>query len=123
MFFLNNINAKSVKSKSRSKNLFSSSAAAVLTSVAFMTVAQTANAQVVVDVTDCADLETGTFDNPASGMGATVNIDVSDTCTLTSGDIIDLENDQQDDVTINICLLYTSPSPRDATLSRMPSSA
>ena len=28
-------------------------------------------------------------------------------------------------VTINIeaCLLYTSPSPRDATLSRMPSSA
>ena len=25
--------------------------------------------------------------------------------------------------TIEICLLYTSPSPRDATLSRMPSSA
>ena len=25
--------------------------------------------------------------------------------------------------TINFCLLYTSPSPRDATLSRMPSSA
>ena len=25
--------------------------------------------------------------------------------------------------THNICLLYTSPSPRDATLSRMPSSA
>ena len=25
--------------------------------------------------------------------------------------------------TVNICLLYTSPSPRDATLSRMPSSA
>ena len=25
--------------------------------------------------------------------------------------------------TINACLLYTSPSPRDATLSRMPSSA
>ena len=24
---------------------------------------------------------------------------------------------------IGICLLYTSPSPRDATLSRMPSSA
>ena len=27
------------------------------------------------------------------------------------------------DVKFNICLLYTSPSPRDATLSRMPSSA
>ena len=26
-------------------------------------------------------------------------------------------------VSINSCLLYTSPSPRDATLSRMPSSA
>ena len=26
-------------------------------------------------------------------------------------------------ITINDCLLYTSPSPRDATLSRMPSSA
>ena len=25
--------------------------------------------------------------------------------------------------TVNSCLLYTSPSPRDATLSRMPSSA
>ena len=25
--------------------------------------------------------------------------------------------------TLDICLLYTSPSPRDATLSRMPSSA
>ena len=120
MFFLNNINAKSVKSKSRSKNLFSSSAAAVLTSVAFMTVAQTANAQVVVDVTDCAELESGTFDNPASGMGATVNIDVSDTCTLTSGDIIDLENDQQDDVTINIAsgttLINTDTSDEDVVI-------
>ena len=27
------------------------------------------------------------------------------------------------DVELNRCLLYTSPSPRDATLSRMPSSA
>ena len=26
-------------------------------------------------------------------------------------------------ITASICLLYTSPSPRDATLSRMPSSA
>ena len=27
------------------------------------------------------------------------------------------------DLYANVCLLYTSPSPRDATLSRMPSSA
>ena len=32
------------------------------------------------------------------------------------------DNDYRDDRTV-ICLLYTSPSPRDATLSRMPSSA
>ena len=30
-------------------------------------------------------------------------------------------NDNQEK--IDLCLLYTSPSPRDATLSRMPSSA
>ena len=27
------------------------------------------------------------------------------------------------DSMVRVCLLYTSPSPRDATLSRMPSSA
>ena len=32
-------------------------------------------------------------------------------------------NDRSQDRTADICLLYTSPSPRDATLSRMPSSA
>ena len=30
---------------------------------------------------------------------------------------------QQFAIAIETCLLYTSPSPRDATLSRMPSSA
>ena len=35
---------------------------------------------------------------------------------------IDLE-DQINETSISTCLLYTSPSPRDATLSRMPSSA
>ena len=34
----------------------------------------------------------------------------------------DLQIDKGSDVII-FCLLYTSPSPRDATLSRMPSSA
>ena len=33
------------------------------------------------------------------------------------------EDGVDNSVTINTCLLYTSPSPRDATLSRMPSSA
>ena len=31
--------------------------------------------------------------------------------------------DDNGSVHVNFCLLYTSPSPRDATLSRMPSSA
>ena len=31
--------------------------------------------------------------------------------------------DQDDSMPSKACLLYTSPSPRDATLSRMPSSA
>ena len=37
------------------------------------------------------------------------------------GDILTYEYDVEN--TGNVCLLYTSPSPRDATLSRMPSSA
>ena len=32
-------------------------------------------------------------------------------------------NDDRAQLKLEICLLYTSPSPRDATLSRMPSSA
>ena len=34
-----------------------------------------------------------------------------------------LGGDKVHDIANYICLLYTSPSPRDATLSRMPSSA
>ena len=32
-------------------------------------------------------------------------------------------NQEQITAMLTVCLLYTSPSPRDATLSRMPSSA
>ena len=44
------------------------------------------------------------------------------------GDVLGfyVEDAREDDggiVLLNSCLLYTSPSPRDATLSRMPSSA
>ena len=38
---------------------------------------------------------------------------------LTEPSLDELDNIERH----NICLLYTSPSPRDATLSRMPSSA
>ena len=34
-----------------------------------------------------------------------------------------IDDDSQTDIINNSCLLYTSPSPRDRTRSRMPSSA
>ena len=37
--------------------------------------------------------------------------------------MVDLIEQKISSRSINSCLLYTSPSPRDATLSRMPSSA
>ena len=50
-----------------------------------------------------------------------------DTVTDWRGDTITMVNDADgrmiDVARSNGCLLYTSPSPRDATLSRMPSSA
>ena len=36
---------------------------------------------------------------------------------------VNLANKDDVELAIECCLLYTSPSPRDATLSRMPSSA
>ena len=38
-------------------------------------------------------------------------------------ELVSLLGEKNNDVNLNACLLYTSPSPRDATLSRMPSSA
>ena len=40
---------------------------------------------------------------------------------VVTGEYLD-ENDV-DRIAVNFCLLYTSPSPRDRTRSRMPSSA
>ena len=43
--------------------------------------------------------------------------------SVRSGDVIaEIETDKAT-MEVEACLLYTSPSPRDATLSRMPSSA
>ena len=70
---------------------------------------------------------TGEVDNTmgalalAFGMKITMTIksDGTGTYSITAGDVnqdVSLTWDEN-------CLLYTSPSPRDATLSRMPSSA
>lgn len=116
MFFLNQ--SKRVQSNSRSRSLFTSSAAAVLTSVAFMAVAQTASAQVTVEVDDCADFPIA---NPAVGAGAVVNVNAGvGTCTLTTGDHIELEDNSQDDTTINIAsgvsLVNTDTSDEDVVI-------
>ena len=37
--------------------------------------------------------------------------------------LMDIKMPEKDGIECTNCLLYTSPSPRDATLSRMPSSA
>ena len=55
----------------------------------------------------------------------TLDIECYDDLDLKSfewNDILGLEGDE-DIIDINICLLYTSPSPRDMRRSRMPSSA
>ena len=57
-----------------------------------------------------------------------MNSDISNYQQMVEGKIlvVGYSKDEQDNYTIELsngCLLYTSPSPRDATLSRMPSSA
>ena len=49
-------------------------------------------------------------------LGDALDVEVIEIC-VKPGDMV-----TKDD-SIIVCLLYTSPSPRDATLSRMPSSA
>jgi len=44
-------------------------------------------------------------------------------CVELDGQRISWFYDEAKDELLIFCLLYTSPSPRDATLSRMPSSA
>ena len=56
---------------------------------------------------------------PGASLG--VKFQVTDRIDVSlGGSLFKVEND---DTVSNACLLYTSPSPRDATLSRMPSSA
>ena len=49
--------------------------------------------------------------------------EIEDSLGIDNGNTIDLSEALSKDQRVNICLLYTSPSPRDRTRSRMPSSA
>ena len=51
------------------------------------------------------------------------SLDSEDMCGLTRGFVDDLEKAISSETGLESCLLYTSPSPRDRTRSRMPSSA
>ena len=72
------------------------------------------------------------LDEPAAGLDPQARVDLSGlfmdlraqgmTLIVSSHILSELE-DYATDVLMMSCLLYTSPSPRDATLSRMPSSA
>ena len=73
--------------------------------------------------------EEGFFSDQFSVLGA--NIQTGENNTIYSGETWGFPNYSVDDTKViydmayqgTTCLLYTSPSPRDATLSRMPSSA
>ena len=53
------------------------------------------------------------------GIGRTLALGLAE----AGADIVALSRSAEELESITGCLLYTSPSPRDATLSRMPSSA
>ena len=48
---------------------------------------------------------------------------ITDFITVNAGDGYDIELTVTENGQVKICLLYTSPSPRDYAASRMPSSA
>ena len=60
------------------------------------------------------------FGSGGAGLGAEALEALADDCRLLAGLARSAHDDDDNDYG---CLLYTSPSPRDATLSRMPSSA
>ena len=80
----------------------------------------------------CINREASIHEVMKEGLGFCINIlslgqeNLANLCSVKEkeeqrfleGNWSELEN-----IPYNICLLYTSPSPRDATLSRMPSSA
>ena len=66
--------------------------------------------------------------NPSPPVGPALgqaNVNIMDFCNAFNAETQNAEKGVPLPVVINVydCLLYTSPSPRDATLSRMPSSA
>ena len=59
--------------------------------------------------------------SPLTGTLSSIKAKAGDTVEI--GALLGIVNDGKSTSSVKTCLLYTSPSPRDATLSRMPSSA
>ena len=79
-------------------------------------------------------IDTNSFQGIGLGVTATVDADGAGTAVygMVNESFVGIENltgSENDDIltatgaAANVCLLYTSPSPRDRTRSRMPSSA
>ena len=79
------------------------------------------------NVNNCTNDKNIVVDNASSSHGNNSNIIINIDCSTilvdnvpsNASDKIDKVNDNEN----NACLLYTSPSPRDLSTSRMPSSA
>ena len=65
------------------------------------------------DVGSAVALNSPLYNISSTGIEVVFQVDATDQETVSLGDSVEIE----------LCLLYTSPSPRDRTRSRMPSSA
>ena len=71
---------------------------------------------------DCSNPVISTGHDTSVDIGASANLEVVDKfCYI--GDMLSVDGDADAAAEARICLLYTSPSPRDRQKSRMPSSA
>ena len=72
------------------------------------------------DIKDSSNLITGHINPDGDALGSALAFKlILDSKGIDS----DVSFDMKGNVPSNFCLLYTSPSPRDRSLSRMPSSA
>ena len=70
----------------------------------------------------CAPDKEGKPVDPVKEYAQSVGLPVFQPSNFKDQEVLDQIKSHDADLCV-ICLLYTSPSPRDATLSRMPSSA
>ncbi len=112
---------KSAGSASRSKKLFTSSAACVLSTAAFLAAAPTAHAQLapVVRIDACSDF----VNNPLTDDGGTLQVFLNNednpTCTVSSGDNLTLDDDQNNvvfNVATGVTLINTSTSASNVVI-------